>query len=52
VTGRLQQSEGADHVGLDKGGRAINGTVHMAFCRQVHHDIRAELAELLTERHR
>jgi hypothetical protein len=46
VTGRLQQSEGADHVGLDKGCRAINGTVHMAFCRQVHHDIRAELAEL------
>ncbi|SWM32792.1 Uncharacterised protein [Klebsiella pneumoniae] len=46
VTGRLQQSEGADHVGLDEGGRAINGTVHMAFCRQVHHDIRAELAEL------
>ena len=46
VTGRLQQSEGADHVGLDKGGRAINGTVHMAFCRQVHHDIRAEFAEL------
>ncbi|SSH70698.1 Uncharacterised protein [Klebsiella pneumoniae] len=46
VTGRLQQSEGADHVGLDEGCRAINGTVHMAFCRQVHHDIRAELAEL------
>ncbi|SBI13148.1 Uncharacterised protein [Klebsiella variicola] len=46
MTGRLQQSEGADHVGLDKRGRAINGTVHMTFCRQVHHDIRAELAEL------
>lgn len=46
VTGRLQQSEGADHVGLDKSSRAINGTVYMAFCRQVHHDIRAELAEL------
>ncbi|SWX59878.1 Uncharacterised protein [Klebsiella pneumoniae] len=46
MTGRLQQSEGADHVGLDEGSRAINGTVHMAFCRQVHHDIRAELAEL------
>ncbi len=46
VTGRLKQSEGADHVGLDKRGRAINGTVHMAFCRKVHHDIRAELAEL------
>lgn len=46
MTGRLQQSEGADHVGLDEGCRAINGTVHMAFCRQVHHDIRAELAEL------
>ena len=46
VTGRFQQSEGADHVGLDESGWAINGTVHMAFCRQVHHDIRAELAEL------
>ncbi|VGQ12712.1 hypothetical protein SB5531_05089 [Klebsiella variicola] len=46
VTGRLQQSEGADNVSLDKRGRAINRTVHMAFCRQVHHDIRAEFAEL------
>ena len=46
VTGRLQQSEGADHVGLDEGGRAINGAIHMTFCRQVHHDIWAELAKL------
>ncbi|SMA23632.1 Uncharacterised protein [Klebsiella quasipneumoniae] len=46
VTGRLQHSKSADHVGLDEGCRTINGTVHMAFCRQVHHDIRAELAEL------
>lgn len=46
MAGCLQQSEGADHVGLDEGGRAINGTVHMTFCSEVHHDIRTELAEL------
>ncbi|VGQ13218.1 hypothetical protein SB5387_05388 [Klebsiella variicola] len=46
VTGRLQQSKGTDHIGLDEGGRAINGAIHMTFRRQVHHDIRAELAEL------
>lgn len=46
MTGRLQQSEGTDHVGLDEGGQAINGAIHMTFCRQVHHDIRAELAKL------
>ncbi|VGQ13212.1 hypothetical protein SB5544_05172 [Klebsiella variicola] len=46
VTGRLQQSEGTDHIGLDEGSRAINGAIHMTFCRQVHHDIRAELTEL------
>ena len=46
VTCRLQQSKGADQVGLNKGSRAINGAVHMTFCGEVHDDIRAKIAEL------
>lgn len=35
----LQQGIGADDVGLDEGGRAIDGAVHMAFGGQVHYCI-------------
>ena len=48
VTGRFQQSKGADQVGLNKGRRTVDGAVHMAFGRQVHHDIRPEFTELLS----
>ena len=36
-TNRLQQSEGANHIGLNKVFRAMDGTIHMAFGRKVHH---------------
>ena len=45
VTRRLEQHEGADNIGLDEGGGPIDRTVDMAFGRQMHHDIRAELLD-------
>ncbi|MNV50259.1 hypothetical protein D3C71_1422610 [compost metagenome] len=42
---RLQQGVGSHHVGFDKGRRAINRTVDMAFRRQVHDHIRLILGK-------
>jgi hypothetical protein len=35
AAGRLQQGVGAGDVGFDECGRAVNGAVHVGFCRQV-----------------
>ena len=50
MTGSLQQREGPNQVGLNKGSRPVDGTIYMALCGQVHHNIRAEIAELLCDR--
>ena len=42
VEGCLQQREGADDVGLDEGGRAVDGAIDMAFGREMHDGIRLE----------
>ena len=33
----FEQTEGTHHIGLNKVFRAVDGAVHMAFCRKVHH---------------
>lgn len=42
---RFQHRVSADHVGFDKRRRAIDGTIDVAFRRQVHHYIRLILGE-------
>ena len=41
VAHRLQQGQGADHVGLHEGRRAVDRTVHVAFGGEIHHSIGA-----------
>ena len=43
--GCLQHIEGAGDIGLDKITGSVNGSVHMAFCRQMHHRIRFVLGK-------
>ena len=42
VEGCLQQRKGADDVGLDEGGRAVDGAIDVAFGREMHDGIRLE----------
>ena len=39
VPRRLQQSEGADDIGLDECGRAVDRAIDMAFGRKMHHRV-------------
>src|SRR5690606_6476921 len=41
----LQQAVGADDIGVDEGRGAVDGAVHMALRRQVHHPVGAVLGE-------
>ena len=45
VAGRLEQGVGADDVGLDELGRAVDGTVDMALGGQVHDAVGLVLGE-------
>ena len=45
VPRRLQHRRGTDYVGLDELHRAVDGTIHMGFRRQMHDDIRPEVGE-------
>src|SRR5215510_9173299 len=41
----LQQHIGADHIGIDEFGRAINRAIHVALCGKMHHRVRIETRE-------
>ncbi len=41
----FQQAQGAHHVGLDEGARAVDGTVDVAFSGEIQHRIRLVLGQ-------
>src|SRR5262249_33562336 len=41
----FQQHIGADHVGVDEFGRAIDGAVYVALCGKMHHRVGVEARE-------
>src|SRR5215510_9214841 len=41
----LQQHIGADHIGVDEFGRAVNRAVHVAFCGKMHNRFGVEARE-------
>jgi len=45
----LEQRVGADHVGLDELGRAVDRAVHVGLGGEVHHRIRTEFGEDLVQ---
>ena len=45
----LEQRVGADHVGLDELGRAVDRAVHVGLGGEVHHRSRAELPKYLVQ---
>ena len=47
--GGFQQGIGANDIGLDKGGRAVDGAVHVRLGRQVHDRVRLELGQGATD---
>src|SRR5215467_1796023 len=45
----LEQHVGADHIGADEFGRAVNRAVHVALCRKMHHRVRVEAREGMSD---